>query len=172
MHTLTHQQPEQAHGEHTVPTFTLRSLSRQVSNGLSSVKRQWLRFASTTTRWDLCQMHVPTGWLWSWPHVCALTNTASGSDLKNRPVAPPASGRSICLLWFFHNMARQMAQLFYWVLVLVFYNGVHYCFIRGIVKRCTPSVRNYKSFQESWRVKLCQSLIKIMKKNIKIYNIK
>ena len=36
----------------------------------------------------------------------------------------------------------------------------------------TPSVPNYKSFQKIWRVKLSQSLIKIIERNIKIYNIK
>ena len=36
----------------------------------------------------------------------------------------------------------------------------------------TPSVPNYKSFQESWRVKPSQSLTKIIERNIKIYNIK
>ena len=36
----------------------------------------------------------------------------------------------------------------------------------------TPSVRNYKSFQKSWRVKPSQSLTKIIKKNTKIYDIK
>ena len=35
----------------------------------------------------------------------------------------------------------------------------------------TPSVPNYKPFQESWRVKSFQSLTKIIEKNIKIYNI-
>ena len=36
----------------------------------------------------------------------------------------------------------------------------------------TPSVPNYKSFQEFWRVKQSQSLTKIIKRNIKIYDIK
>ena len=36
----------------------------------------------------------------------------------------------------------------------------------------TPSVSNYKSFQESWRVKPSQSLTKIIKRNTKIYDIK
>ena len=36
----------------------------------------------------------------------------------------------------------------------------------------TTSVPNYKSFQESWRVKSSQNLTKIIKRNIKIYNIK
>ena len=36
----------------------------------------------------------------------------------------------------------------------------------------TPSVSNYKSFQESWRVKPSQSLTKIIGRNIKIYDIK
>ena len=34
------------------------------------------------------------------------------------------------------------------------------------------SVPNYKTFQESWRVKTISSLIKIIKRNIKIYDIK
>ena len=36
----------------------------------------------------------------------------------------------------------------------------------------TPSVPNYKSLQESWKVKLSQSLTKIIERNIKIYDIK
>ena len=36
----------------------------------------------------------------------------------------------------------------------------------------TPSVPNYKSFQKSWRVKLSQSLTKIIERNINIYDIK
>ena len=36
----------------------------------------------------------------------------------------------------------------------------------------TPSVPNYKSFQESWRVKPSQNLTKIIERNIKIYDIK
>ena len=36
----------------------------------------------------------------------------------------------------------------------------------------TPFVPNYKSFQESWRVKPSQSLTKIIERNIKIYDIK
>ena len=36
----------------------------------------------------------------------------------------------------------------------------------------TPSVLNYNSFQESWRVKPSQSLTKIIERNTKIYNIK
>ena len=36
----------------------------------------------------------------------------------------------------------------------------------------TPFVPNYKSFQESQRVKPSQSLTKIIKRNIKIYDIK
>ena len=36
----------------------------------------------------------------------------------------------------------------------------------------TSSVPNYKSFQESWRVKSFQSLTKIIERNTKIYNIK
>ena len=31
---------------------------------------------------------------------------------------------------------------------------------------------NYKSFQESWRVKLFQNLIKVIERNTKIYDIK
>ena len=76
---------------------------------------------------------------------CALTNSASGSDFKIRPVAPPASGRSICLLWFFHNMARQqMDSSFteFWCSTMV----CIYCFIRGIVKRCAN-----KEAQDQWR---------------------
>ena len=37
---------------------------------------------------------------------------------------------------------------------------------------CTPSILNYKSFQEFFRVKPSQSLTKIIERNIKIYNIK
>jgi hypothetical protein len=36
----------------------------------------------------------------------------------------------------------------------------------------TPSVPNYKSFQEFWRVKSSQSLTKIIERNIKNYDIK
>ena len=36
----------------------------------------------------------------------------------------------------------------------------------------TPSVPNYKSFQESWRVKPSQGLIKIIERNTKNYDIK
>ena len=36
----------------------------------------------------------------------------------------------------------------------------------------TPSVPNYKSFQESWRVKPSQCLTQIIEKNTKIYDIK
>jgi len=36
----------------------------------------------------------------------------------------------------------------------------------------TPSVPNYKSLQESWRVKSFQSLTKIIDRNTKIYDIK
>jgi hypothetical protein len=36
----------------------------------------------------------------------------------------------------------------------------------------TPSIPNYKSFQESWRVKSFLSLTKIIERNIKICNIK
>ena len=36
----------------------------------------------------------------------------------------------------------------------------------------TPSVPNYKSFQEYWRVKPSQSLTKIIERNTKIYDIK
>ena len=36
----------------------------------------------------------------------------------------------------------------------------------------TPSVPNYKTSQESWRVKAILSLIKIIERNIKIYDIK
>ena len=36
----------------------------------------------------------------------------------------------------------------------------------------TPSVLNYKLFQESWRVKPSQSLTKIIERNIKIFDIK
>ena len=36
----------------------------------------------------------------------------------------------------------------------------------------TSFVLNYKSFQESWRVKSSQSLIKIIERNTKIYDIK
>ena len=36
----------------------------------------------------------------------------------------------------------------------------------------TPSVPNYKSFQEFWRVKSFQNLTKIIERNTKIYDIK
>ena len=36
----------------------------------------------------------------------------------------------------------------------------------------TPSIPNYKSFQKCWRVKLSQSLTKIIERNTKIYDIK
>jgi len=38
--------------------------------------------------------------------------------------------------------------------------------------RTTPSVPNYKTFQEFWRVKSISSLTKIIERNIKIYDIK
>jgi len=41
-----------------------------------------------------------------------------------------------------------------------------------IMMLATPSILNYKSFQESWRVKLFQSLTKIIERNTKIYDIK
>ena len=37
---------------------------------------------------------------------------------------------------------------------------------------CIPSVPNYKTSQESWRVKVISSLTKIIERNIKIYDIK
>ena len=39
-------------------------------------------------------------------------------------------------------------------------------------KLYTPSVPNYKTFQEFWRVKMISNLIKIIERNIKIYDIK
>ena len=36
----------------------------------------------------------------------------------------------------------------------------------------TPSVPNYRTSQEFWRVKIISSLIKIIERNIKIYDIK
>ena len=36
----------------------------------------------------------------------------------------------------------------------------------------TPSVPNYKSFQESWRVKTSKNLTKIIERNIQIYDTK
>ena len=36
----------------------------------------------------------------------------------------------------------------------------------------TPSVPNYKTSQEFWRVKAISSLTKIIKRNIKIYDLK
>jgi len=39
-------------------------------------------------------------------------------------------------------------------------------------KLYTPSVLNYKSFQESWRVNPSQNLTKIIETNIKVYDIK
>ena len=45
-------------------------------------------------------------------------------------------------------------------------------FISGLLLISTPSVPNYKSFQESWRVKSYQSLTKIIERNTKIYDIK
>ena len=36
----------------------------------------------------------------------------------------------------------------------------------------TPSIPNYKTSQESWRVKAISSLTKIIERNIKIYDIK
>ena len=36
----------------------------------------------------------------------------------------------------------------------------------------TPSIPNYKTSQESWRVKTILSLTKIIERNIKIYDIK
>jgi len=43
---------------------------------------------------------------------------------------------------------------------------------RWLLLRSTPSVPNYKSFQESWKVKAFSSLTKNIKRNIKIYVIK
>ena len=45
-------------------------------------------------------------------------------------------------------------------------------FISGLLLISTPSVSNYKSFQEFWRVKPYQSLTKIIERNTKIYDIK
>ena len=39
-------------------------------------------------------------------------------------------------------------------------------------KSNTPSVSNFKTFQQSWRVKAISSLTKIIERNIKIYDIK
>ena len=36
----------------------------------------------------------------------------------------------------------------------------------------TPSIPNYKTSQESWRVKAISNLTKIIERNIKIYDIK
>ena len=44
--------------------------------------------------------------------------------------------------------------------------------ICSVWKTCAPSVPNYKSFQESCRVKPSQSLTKIIERNINIYDIK
>ena len=41
----------------------------------------------------------------------------------------------------------------------------------NLAKNTTPSIPNYKSFQESWRVKPFQSLTKITERNTKIYDI-
>jgi hypothetical protein len=43
---------------------------------------------------------------------------------------------------------------------------------QGATLPCTPSVPNYKSFQEFWRVKVFSDLTKNIKRNIKIYIIK
>ena len=40
------------------------------------------------------------------------------------------------------------------------------------IETSTPSVPNYKTSQESWRVKTILSLTKIIERNIKIYDIK
>jgi len=42
----------------------------------------------------------------------------------------------------------------------------------NLAKNTTPSIPNYKSFQEFWRVKPFESLTKIIERNIKIYDIK
>ena len=47
-----------------------------------------------------------------------------------------------------------------------------YQFDGNFLKTATPSVPNYKTSQESWRVKVISSLTKIIERNIKIYDIK
>ena len=42
----------------------------------------------------------------------------------------------------------------------------------NLAKNTTPSIPNYKSFQESWRVKQSQSLTKIIERSINICDIK
>ena len=42
----------------------------------------------------------------------------------------------------------------------------------NLAKNTTPSIPNYKSFQEFWRVKPFESLTKIIERNTKIYDIK
>ena len=44
--------------------------------------------------------------------------------------------------------------------------------VNGTYIKNTPSVPNYKTSQESWRVKTISSLTKIIERNIKIYDIK
>jgi len=46
------------------------------------------------------------------------------------------------------------------------------CIAISFFMEYTPSVPNYKSFQESWRVKAFSSLTKNIERNIKIYVIK
>jgi len=56
------------------------------------------------------------------------------------------------------------------VALLTWPNSMH--ILVDLVLINTPSVPNYKSLQESWRVKPFQSLTKIIDRNTKIYDIK
>ena len=65
---------------------------------------------------------------------------------------------------FFYNFIKKLEKLTYRKKTIVNYNlnGMEY----------TPSVSNYKTFQEFWRVKAISNLTKIIERNIKIYDIK
>ena len=50
--------------------------------------------------------------------------------------------------------------------------GPCFCLVADRENSNTTSIPNYKTSQEFWRVKTISSLIKIIERNIKIYNIK
>ena len=82
-------------------------------------------------------------------HACIRGADATSSDDPNSLTLEQVANEPDCSN-LFSNLGWSAA-------LLVFY---------------TPSVSNYKSFQEFWRVKLSQNLTKIIERNIKIYDIK
>ena len=79
---------------------------------------------------------------------------------------------SVVLNW----TANVLVLVAYLILAYTIYSSNHIITknISYITSRLgvTPSAPNYKTSQESWRVKSISSLTKIIERNIKIYNIK